>query len=112
MSDIKTYNGWFSIEDTKPNDKEEVVVILERESSMGCTYDYDIRTTYYIAGYPKGQFILENGAWHVKYWRKKEVYPLPDEVVRKEVAECKKHNVSFKHVVEHQRSCGIEVNID
>ena len=100
---VKTDNGWFNIEDIKPNANEEVIVILERECSYGCTYSFDVCESIYV----NGQFSGENVVWKVRYWRRKEVYPYPDAIVDKEIQDCKKHGVSFQKIIEHQRKCGI-----
>ena len=108
--EVKTDNGWFHIDDVKPNTEEEVIVILERESSPGCTYDFTISESVYRSDYPKGRFSKENSAWKIRYWRRKEVYPYPDAVVKREIEECEKHNVSPRKILEHQQKCGIDVS--
>lgn len=60
--EIKTDNGWFHINDIQPNGEEEVIVIVERESSQGCIYDFDVCESIYRSGYPKGRFSVENSA--------------------------------------------------
>lgn len=107
--EIKTDNGWYSIEDIKPNEEEEVIVIIERDSSPGCTYYFSICETIYRNGYPKGYFLVENEVWKVRYWRRKEKYPYPNGIVKREIEECKKHNVSIESIIDYQRSCGINV---
>lgn len=107
--DIKTDNGWYHINDLQPNSEEEVIVILEREGSDGCTYDFTVHESVYRIGYPNNYFLSENDYWHVRYWRRKELIPYPNGVVRKEIEDCKKHNVSPYRIIEHQKMCGIEV---
>ena len=111
MSDVKTYNGWFNIEEVQPKSEEDVIVILERDSSPGCTYAFIVRESTYRIGYPKNYFLAENERLHVKYWRRKELIPYPDEVVMKEIEDCRSRNVSFQDIINHQHNCGIEVNI-
>ena len=106
---VETDNGWYHIDNLKPNGEEEVLVILERESSPGCTYDFTVCESIYRNGYPKGYFLKENSAWHVRYWRRKEPIPYPNGVVRREIEECRKHNVNPYQIIEHQKMCGIEV---
>ena len=106
----KTDNGWFHIDDVKPNSEEEVIVILERESSLGCTYDFNICESTYRCGCCNGYFLKENSVWKVRYWRRKESYPYPDGVVKKEIEECKKYNVSSQKILEHQQKCGIDAS--
>lgn len=110
--EVKTDNGWFHINDIKPNGEEEVIVIVERESCPGCTYDFNICKSIYRSGYPNGYFLVENSAWKVRYWRRKEIYPYPNDVVRKKIEECKKHNVNPYKVIEHQKKCGIDIEVD
>lgn len=83
MSDVKTYNGWFNIEEVQPKSEEDVIVILERDSSPGCTYAFIVREATYRIGYPDNYFLVENERHHVKYWRRKELIPYPDEIVMK-----------------------------
>lgn len=111
-NDVKTDNGWFNIDDITPNSGEEVIVILERESSEGCAYCFRECESLYRYEFPKGRFVVENAAWKVKYWRRREIYPYPNGVVRKEIKECKKHNVSPHKILEHQRKCGVEIKLD
>ena len=110
--DIRTDNGWFHIDDIKPNSEEEVIVILERESSLGCTYNFDVCESIYRSGYPNGYFLVENETWKVRYWRRKEIYPYPDAVVKREIEECRKHNYSPEEIIGHQRKCGIDVELN
>lgn len=112
MSDVKTYNGWFNVNETQPKGEEEVMIILERESSPGCTYDFVVCESTFRIGYPNNYFLAENERWHAKYWRRKELVPYPYEVVRKEIEQCKKSNVSPQKVIDHQKMCGIEVTIE
>lgn len=107
--DAKTDNGWYHISNTEPNSEENVIVILERESSVGCRYDFRICESIYRCGYPRGYFLEENSVWHVKYWRRKEVYPYPSEVVRKEIEECKKNSINPYKIIKHQKICGVEM---
>lgn len=107
--DIKTDNGWYHINDIKPNGEEKVLVILERESRAGCTYDFTVCESIYRNGCPQGYFLDENSAWKVRYWRRKELIPYPNGVVRREIEECKRHNVNPYKIIEHQKMCGIEV---
>ena len=107
--DVKTDNGWYHISDIKPNSEEKVIVILEREPSAVCRYDFQICESVYRYGYPQGYFLEENSAWHVKYWRRKEVYPYPSKVMRKEIKECKKYNINPYKIIEHQKMCGVEM---
>ena len=109
---MKTDNGWYHISDTKPNSEEEVLVILEREGSIGCGYDFTICESIYRNGYPQGYFLKENSAWKVRYWRRKEIYPYPTGVVIKELEECKRCKVDPYKIIEHQKMCGVEVNLD
>lgn len=104
-TNIKTDNGWYHINDVKPNNEEEVLVILERESKIGVTYDFTIIESTYRPGY----FLGENDAWKVRYWRRRELIPYPDGVVRREIEECRKYNVNPRRVIEHQKMCGIEI---
>lgn len=108
---VVTDNGWFNISDTQPDNEESVIVILERESSAGCTYDFTVCESIYRFGYPKGYFINENSSWKVRYWRRKEVYPYPSDVIRKKLEDCKKRNISPQKILEHQRKCGIDISI-
>ena len=107
--DVKTDNGWYHIDDLKPNSGEKVLVILERESNIGCAYDFYICESIYRHSYPKDYFLEENSVWKVRYWRRKELIPYPNDVVRKEMEKCEKHNVSPHRIIEHQKMCGIEV---
>ena len=106
---IKTDNGWFHISDVRPKNNEEVLAIFERESMAGCTYDFEEKETIYNSGYPVGHFEGENDYWRVTYWRKKERFPYPSGVVKKEIEECRKHNVSPYKIIEYQRQFGIEI---
>lgn len=106
--DIKTDNGWYNINDLKPNVGEEVIIILERENSVGCTYDFTVCESTYIRGCPD-YFYNESRAWKVRYWRRKELIPYPNGVVKKEIEECKKHKINPYKIIEHQKMCGIEV---
>lgn len=103
--EIKTDNGWYHINDIKPNYGENVIVILERESRPGCSYDFDVCKSVYRGDY----FEKETQFWKVRYWRREELIPYPDGVVKTEIEECKKHNTSPYQIIEHQRKCGIEV---
>lgn len=107
MSDVKTYNGWFNIEEVQPKSEEEVLVILERESSPECTYAFIVREATYRIGYPDNYFLVENERYHVKYWRRKELIPYPDEIVMKEIKDCKRRNLIFQDIINHQNKCGI-----
>ena len=108
---IKTDNGWCDIRNSKPNGEEEVIVILEREGCDGCLYDFNVCKSIYRHGCSKGYFLKENDAWKVRYWRQKELYPYPNGVVEKEIAECKKHKVNPYRIIEHQKLCGIDVEL-
>lgn len=108
---IKTDNGWFDIHYNKPNCEEEVIVILEREGSVGCTYDFNTCESTYRCGYPNDYFLKENDAWKVRYWRRKELYPYPNRIVQKEIEDCKKHNTSPYQIIEHQKLCGIKIEL-
>lgn len=108
INTIKTDNGWYHINDLKPHGEEEVIIVLERESSEGCTYEFSVCESIYRHSYPQGYFLAENNAWKVRYWRRKEIYPYPTDVVRKEIEECKKRNVNPYKIIAHQKMCGIE----
>lgn len=99
----------FKIYENKPNNEEEVIIILEREGSSGCTYDFNVCESTYRFGYPSNYFLKENDAWKVRYWRRKELYPYPNGIVQKEIEDCRKHNVSPYQIIEHQKLCGINV---
>lgn len=104
--EIKTDNGWYHINDIKPNYGENVIVILERESLPGgCSYGFNVRESIYRGDH----FEKENDYWHVRYWKRKELIPYPDGIVKKEIEECNNHNISPYRIIEHQRKCGIEV---
>ena len=105
---IKMDNGWFHISDVRPKNNEEVLAIFERESMAGCTCDFEEKETIYKDRYPVGHFEGENDYWRVTYWRKKERFPYPSGVVKKEIEECRKHNVSPYKIIEYQRQFGIE----
>lgn len=107
---IKTDNGWYDIYDTKPKNEEEVIVILERDGSYSCTYDFNILESTYRFGYPTNYFLKENDAWKVRYWRRKELYPYPNRIVQKEIEDCKKHNSSPYQIIEYQKMCGVDVD--
>lgn len=106
---IKTNNGWFHISDVRPKNDEEVVAIFERESMAGCIYNFEEKETIYKNGYPVGYFQGENDYWKVRYWRKKECFPYPSDVVRKRIEECRKRNISPQDIIEYQRQFRIEI---
>ena len=107
--DIKSDNGWLHINDVKPGNEESVIVVLERESCPGCAYDFKVCESIYKFGHPRGYFLCENGSWNVRYWRRKNDYPYPQDVVRKGIEDCKRRMVSPEKIIEHQRKCGIEI---
>lgn len=107
--EIKTDNGWFNIKDKQPKNGKKVIVILERNASMGVDYDFHICESIYHRGYPKGYFLKEDG-YKVRYWRKKETYPYPSGVVQREIEDCKKNKISIDSIVNHQKKFGIDIS--
>lgn len=113
MSDkIKTDNGWFNIKDKQPKDEEKVIVILERKASVGVDYEYNICKSRYRQHCTKGYFLEANSEWKVRYWRKKEEYPYPSGVVKREIEDCKKNKISTDRIINHQKKFGIDVVVD
>lgn len=55
-------------------------------------------------------FLRENSAWKVRYWRRKEIYPYPDGVAKREIEELRRSKMSPRKILEHQQKCGIDVS--
>ena len=108
----QTDNGWYHIKDNTPNAEETVIVILERESSMVGSYDFEICESIYRNGYPNGHFSKENSAWKVRFWRRKEILPYPNAVAKRKIEECRKNNVNPYKIIEHQKKCGIDIETE
>lgn len=102
---MQTDNGWYHIRDVKPSNNEEVIVILERESSAGVSYTFSICSS----AYKGGVFLAENEFWHVRYWRRKEDYPYPSDVAKKSIEECKKYSINPINIINHQKKFGIDI---
>lgn len=107
---IKTYNGWYHIKDIQPKCEEEVLVILERKKGVGCSYSPGIQKSIYRYGSNGGYFLAENEAHEVRYWRRKEKYPYPDDIAKKMISELRESNISPQGIIDYQEECGIDTS--
>lgn len=105
--DVKTDNGWYHIDDKKPDAGQRVLVVMERLENAGCSYLASIQEALYNVSGCSHYFSGENEFHKVRFWRELVEYPYPNDVVKKEVEKCKKHNV-YPLILDYQKRLGCD----
>lgn len=110
-NNVKTDNGWYHINDKKPEAGQRVLVVMERQESAGCSYVASIQEALYSVSGCNHYFSGENEFHKVRFWREIVEYPYPNAVVRKEVEQCKKRNM-YPLILDYQKRLGYEYKED